>query len=190
MSHNTDELVVAGTGDIWVAPVGATLPDDPTADLDAAFVQLGLTTEDGVKLTRTPEIQEFKAWQRRSPVRRELTGEEIMLAFSLEQWNGPNFSFAFGGGSVEETDPGVFRYDFPSDSAQLEEKSLVAEWRDGDKHYRVVCERGNVTDGTEVELVRTALAVLPIGYKALAPNGEDTVSAFLLTDDPAFAEAS
>jgi hypothetical protein len=182
------ELVVAGTGDIYVAPVGSTLPVDPEDALSASYVKLGYTNEDGLTLHRTPQVEEFMAWQSRSPVRRELVGQEIMLSFALEQWNSRNVTFAFGGGEVVDLGGGVHRYNFVDDDDQLEENTLVADFRDGDKHYRIVFPRGNVTEDTETNLVRSALAVLPVGFKALKPA--DEVTAYLLTDDPAFVAAS
>ena len=38
--QDTKELVVASGGDVFVAPVGSEIPDDPTTALDDAFLQL------------------------------------------------------------------------------------------------------------------------------------------------------
>lgn len=189
MSQDSKELVVASHGEWSVAPVGTTIPDDPTAELDAAFVGLGLITEDGVKFSRGVTIQDFKAWQKRAPVRRELTDEEIMASAVLEQWNADNFAFAFGGGAVEEVKPGLFKYEFPSADDALAEKASVIRWRDGERNYQIAFERGNVTEQVEVNLKRSDLAQLPIGYKALAGNTEDTLGVSFVTDDEAFAPA-
>jgi hypothetical protein len=186
-SQDATELVVAGTGDIYVGPVGATLPTTAVAAPSPHFVQLGFTTEDGVTLTRTPEIQDFGAWQSRTPVRRELTSEEVTLAFQLEQWNAENFAFAFGGGEITDLGGGMYRYDFLAPEDQLAENSLIADWRDGSKRYRLCIPRGNVTESTETQLVRGALAVLPVSFKALAPDDASS-PAYLLTNDPNFGD--
>lgn len=186
-AQDTTELVVAGNGDLYVGPVGVELPEGPLDDLSPHFVKCGLVSEDGATLTRTPEIQEFKSWQSRSPTRRELVGEEIQVAFSLQQWNAANFVLAFGGGEITDLGGGEFRYDFLGDQAQLAENALILEWADGAKHYRLVMPRGNVTDATETQLTRGALAVLPVSFKVLAP-GAGEVPAFLLTDDPNFGD--
>jgi hypothetical protein len=185
MPKDASELVVASNGSVHVAPVGTTLPDDPTEALAGAFAELGFVTEDGVTLTVTPEITDYRAWQARSPVRRELTAQELMIGFALEQWNGETIPLAFGGGAITEPSPGVFRYDFPTDTDSLDERSLVVDWQDGDRNYRAVFERGNVTEAVETNLVRSALAVLPIGFKALEPAAGGAV-AYVLSDDPAF----
>lgn len=176
------ELVVASYGTVNVAPVGTPLPSSPTASLNVAFTELGYVTEDGVTISVSPEIEEFMAWQSRQAVRRELTGQEIQLSFELEQWNDETIILAFGGGEVT-TAGGVSRYDFPTDEAALDERSLVVDWKDGDKSWRVVCERGNVTDAVETNLNRSNLAVLPINFKALDPT-DGGEPAYLLWDDP------
>jgi len=188
MSQDPQQLVLAGTGNIYVAPAGTTLPadTDPTAELDPAFIELGLTTTDGATFTRTPEIQEFGSWQRRRTTRREVVSETLVAAFSLQQWNSDNFSLAFGGGTFAETDPGVFKYTPPSAAESLPEYAFVLDWRDGDKNYRVVIERGNHTEAVETTLARSDLSVLPISFSALGGEDEDDPGWFFITDDPAF----
>lgn len=186
--RDPDELVVAGTGDIYVADVGTALPANESTVLNGAFVKVGYTTEDGVTFKRTPEIAEFNAWQSRTPVRRELTAQEIMLSTVFEQWNAENLVFAFGGGEVTEESSGHYKFSFPADDAQLEEKSLICDWADGAKDYRLVIPRGSVTEEAETNLVRTELAVLPFGFKALAPT-DGSVTAYILSNDPAFNPA-
>lgn len=185
MPQDTQELVVAAHGDVYIAPVGTTLPTNPTAALNAAFRGLGLITEDGVTLSVAPDIESFNAWQRRQPVRRELTGQDITLGFALEQWNAENVKFAYSGGDVSEPSPGIFRYDFPSDEDSLEERAIVVDWQDGDKSYRIVFSEGNVTEETETQLVRNDLAVLPITFSVNSPTNGGSPG-YLLVDDAAF----
>ncbi len=185
--QDTKELVVASGGDWLVAPVGATIPEDPTAKLTADWIALGLINEDGVKFSRGVSIQEFKAWQRRAPVRRETTDEEVMASASLEQWNGDNFAFAFGGGQVVEVAPGIYGYEFPGAEAALAEYATILRWNDK-YDYQLAFERGNVTEAVEVSLKRSDLAQLPVGYKALAGDN-DKLGVSFKTNDPAFAPA-
>jgi hypothetical protein len=188
MANDADQLVIASKGSIAVAPVGTTLPDDPTESLNAAFVDLGYATEDGVTLTVSPDIAEFRAWQARQAVRRELNGQEIQVAFTLEQWNAENVTLALGGGEVEEVDPGVFKYTFPAGDDSLDERAIVISWADGDRSFRAAFERGNVTEAVETNLVRTNLALLPITFKVLEPDSG--IPGYILSDDPNFGEAS
>lgn len=191
MAQDANELVVASHGDVYVAPVGTTLPSDTDVDaaLNAAFVNLGLITEEGVTFTATPEITGYKSWQRQQDVRRERTSQDLQFGFNLEQWNIDNVPFAFGGGEVVETAAGVFKYTFPADDESLDERAIVLDWQDGVKKYRLVFERGNVMDAVAVNLVRSSLATLPIGFNVLA--SEDGASpGFLLAEDVAFSSVS
>jgi hypothetical protein len=185
---DANELLVASSGSVYVAPVGTTLPTSATASLNAAFTELGYVTEDGVSLNVEPQIEEFMAWQSRQPVRRELTGQDITVSFSLEQWNSDSIILAFGGGSVTEAG-GQYTYNFPADTEALDERALVVEWKDGTKDYRAVFARGNVTDSVETSLTRSNLAVLPITFKALEPSAGGA-AAYIVTDDTAFTAAS
>lgn len=188
MAQDPDQLVVASYGEVYVADVGTTLPTSPTAALNAGFTSLGYVTEDGVSLSVEPEIEEFMAWQSRQAVRRELTGQSITVSFALEQWNTENLLLAFGGGEVTSPSAGVFKYAFPEDDDGLQEKSIVVEWKDGQRDWRFVASRGNVTDAVETNLNRSNLAVLPITFQVL--DAESGTSAYILTDDSAFTTGS
>jgi hypothetical protein len=190
MWNDPSELVVASNGQVYVAPVGTPLPVNPTTALNAAFTGLGFVTEDGVSLSVSPEIQDFGAWQSRQPVRRELTAQEVLASFALEQWNETTVPLAFGGGEVTSPSTGVYRYELPSGNLALDERSLVIDSIDGDRHMRFVIPRGNITDAVETSLQRTELSVLPIAFKALEPLNGGTPMYFLSDDAAAFAVGS
>lgn len=186
--NNENDIVVAGNGQPYVAPVGTVLPTTTTGALAAAFVGLGYVSEDGVAITNTPEIAEFSAWQSRTPVRREKTSQQTQLAFGLMQWDEDTVPFAFGGGSISGTTPN-YRYDLPADDAALDERSFVLDWQDGSEHWRLVIPRGNVVEAVESQLVRSAPALLPITFRALSPVGGGSPG-YYLTDSAAFAVGS
>jgi hypothetical protein len=191
MARNADEIVVANSGDVYFGAVGATLPqpgDDPAEALDAALAQAGFITEDGATLSVGSETLDIMAWQSRQAVRREKTAQEIAVSFAFQQWNEDNVPFAFGGGTVTDEGGGLYSYVFPDDDEPLDERCLVIDSVDGDKLYRFVFPRGNVTDAVETQFKRGSPSQLPIAFKVLEPvdGGEP---AWLITNDPAFAGA-
>lgn len=187
MAQDSTELVVASHGDVYVAPVGTTLPTQYNETLASGWVNLGLISEDGVSISVSPEIEEFGAWQRRQAVRREFVSQAISVTFGLEQWNAANVEFAFGGGNVTQVDPDQWRYDFPDGDDALDERAIIIDWQDGpNSSYRAVFERGSVTDAVETQLQRSALAMLPIAFSVLAPDDGGSPG-YLLANDAAFA---
>jgi hypothetical protein len=137
----------------------------------------------------SPTIEEFMAWQSRQAVRRELTAQELQVAFQLEQWNEETVPLAFGGGEITSVSGG-YRYDFPTESDALDERALVVDADDGDRRTRFVFPRGNVTESVETQFQRSALALLPITFKALQPADGSAAGYALFSDEVAFAPGS
>lgn len=179
--NDADELIVAASGQVYIAPVGTTLPTTADGTLNAAFNGLGFITEDGATITHTPEVQEFGAWQSRQPVRREKVKGDWAIAFALEQWNEVSIPLAFGGGTVVSDGGSGFRFDLPSDTDALPEYSIVIDAIDGSVEHRWVYERGNVTDAVETNYQASALALLPITFKVLAPSAGGSPGRYLTT---------
>lgn len=186
--NNTAEIRVGETGEVYTAPSGSTLPTTTTGAPAAAFVGLGFHTEDGVSIQATPNIAEFNAWQVRTPVRREALATEILTTFDLQQWDENTVPLAFGGGAITGTTPN-YRYDFPTDTAALNEVASVVDVVDGSTTLRFVWPRANVTEPVTTKFARSETAKLPIGLKVLSPAGGGSPGYFL-TNDAGFLAGS
>jgi hypothetical protein len=176
-------VVVALDGAISLAPAGTTLPTNLGA-LNSAFYDLGYQSDDGVSFSVTPDVNEIRAWQSASAIRKIVTARDLGLGFTALQWNVATFAAAFGGGDWSEPSAGVFRYDPPADEDALVDYAAVLDFEDGDKQYRLVVKEANITDTVEAALNRGSAAGLGMSLDAITPDGEDR-SWYLLTNDPA-----
>lgn len=185
--NNANELVVGGSGQVYTATSGTTLPTDVTVLSSATWTGLGYHSEDGTTLAVTPNVQDFNVWQSRQPARRENLAQEIKVTFTAVQWDEDTVPLAFGGGSISGSNP--YTYSFPTDTAALDERALVLDVVDGSNTIRFAFSRGNVTDATEAQFNRSSLAGLTIGYSALAPSGGGSPGKFI-TNSTGFAAGS
>lgn len=183
MAKDTDEIVVAPNGTIWVAPVGTTAPATEVAAPAAGWVDLGYASEDGVTFNDARTLEAIPVWQLFHAARRIVTEVETTISFVLRQWNKETVPLAFGGGTVSTPTAGHFKY-VPPAAGAIDDRALMVDWVDGSKHYRLVVPKGTATDAVETNLTRTAAADLPIGFSVLGTDGVDPW--YLLTDDPAF----
>lgn len=190
MAVDTDNLVVGSGGSVYVAAVGTTAPVDPAVTPSAPWIEVGLISEEGASFSYGQTSEEFKSWQRRNAVRRDVVSDEVTATFVLQEWKKSNFQFAFGGGSITNVSASVWRYNFPTGADDVAEKSLLLRWSDNGRNYQVCFDRGTVTEPVEVSLSRTALAQLPISFKALSAATSDSIGVALLTDDASFGLGS
>lgn len=184
MAETTSEILVGANGSIHVAPLGSTVPTDATSAYDAAFAELGFTTDAGVKLHDGKTVVPIPVWQSYYPARRIVTAHEFTAAFALVQWNKNTVPLAFGGGTITHPAGGVWKYAAPSPGL-VDERVLGVDWQDGSKHYRLIIPRGMVTDAVDAEVVRTKESDLPIVFAVTCDGTTDPW--YLLTDDPSFS---
>lgn len=182
MAVDADEIVVGASGSVHVGAVGATGPTDIATAL-TGFTDLGYVSDDGVSITPGMDMSEINAWQSFYAVRRIVTGRSLEIGFTLLQWNEESIKLAFGGGTVT-TATTIHTYS-PPDPAEIDYRSLVIEWEDGTKGYRLHVPKALVTDTSALSLNRTDPAGLALTFSIQATDGSDPFT--LITDDPAFA---
>lgn len=186
MAIDTDEIRVGVSGSVYVADIGSTLPTDIATALDAAFVDLGATTEDALGLSPSQSIQKIRAWQSSKPVRVSKTEDDLAISFTLMQVNEKTLPLAFGGGTVTATAGPPAYYTFtPPAAGTVDERAFVFAWVDGSYTYRLVVERGMVSETGEIPVKKDSAIELPLTVEVLGASvGDDW---YLVTDDPAFA---
>ena len=186
MALDADEVVVAGGGAVYVAPVGTAGPTDIATALNVSFDHLGYISEDGVAITPGMDVADVNAWQSFYPVRRTVTGRTLEIGFTLLQWNEDSITLAFGGGTVATVagPPAVYTYTPPAPE-DLDYRAVVVEWEDGTKGYRLHVPKAMVSDTGALSLNRSDPAGLELTFSVVGSDGAQPFS--LITNDPAFA---
>jgi hypothetical protein len=186
---DSSEIRVAGSGQVYTAPVGTALPSTAVAALNAAFSGLGFHSEDGVSTNATRDSLEVRVWQSLYVVRSARQSADFRLTFALMQWNEQNVPLAFGGGSVVSDGGSGYRFNPPLASEAEDYRSIICDVVDGNVHNRFVLPRALAVEGVESQWSRGAPAELPITIQA-QPTGE-TDNWYLVSDDAAsFAPGS
>jgi hypothetical protein len=178
--QNAQDVVVAGTGAVYVAPDGTTLPADLVTPLPAEWLDVGYISEDGVVFTFAREQEEVNAWQVSTPVRVLVTNEPISIAFELEQFDKTTIMLAFRGGTFTGT-VAPWTYE-PPDPGAVDVRALVIDAHDGAYSLRFCFPRAQVSEDVETQLVRSDAMRLPLTFNVLAADEKWSI----ISDHPGF----
>lgn len=170
------EVRVAGAGHVYVAATGTTLPTDLAA-LPVAWTDLGYVTTDGVAFSFNRETEDLDAWQG-SKLRVLTTAEPASVTLALMQSNKDTLPVAFGGGTITEPSPGVFKYEPPAAGVNTE-RIMVIEFTDGTIDYRYVLPRVQIEGEVAFTLQKAAAVTYPLTFGIL----DATPKWYLLSDD-------
>lgn len=128
---------VAVSGDVFVAPLGSTLPTSAEETLDAAFDALGYLDESGIAEAQARTINAIKAWQNAAIVRKITSEHDATYSFVPLETNPTVLEMYYGnfsGGVVEV------------DGADLPQLAVVIDIYDGDETIRHVLGAAQVTE--------------------------------------------
>ena len=176
------EVRVAGSGHVYLAPVGTAMPTD-TAALPADWVDLGYVTEDGVAFNFDRETEDLNSWQG-DKVRVLTMREPKSIEFALMQTNVDVVTAALGGGEVT-ADSGntTFTYTPPAEGTNTPH-ALVVEFDDGTLVYRYNFPKVQLDGGVQFTLTRSGAVTYPLNFGVLDPDAG--VAPFtIITNDPA-----
>jgi hypothetical protein len=93
----------AVSGGVYRAPLNSTLPTDATTALDAAFVNLGYASEDGVVNENTPESDDIKAWGGDTVLSLQTEKNDTFQVTLIEVLDVNVLSAVYGSGNVTGT---------------------------------------------------------------------------------------
>ncbi|MEU0857415.1 hypothetical protein ABZ352_18525 [Streptomyces griseofuscus] len=191
---NATQIVVPARTRLWLGIVGTEAPADASAAMPDGWYSVGLTTEDSLKFNEEPQFEQVKSAQTDFPSRTFQTSDSATIEVDLQQWNAKNFKAVFGGGTITEITPsgggaGVKHYKFaPPRIGGRTEIACCIEVIDGAKSYRYIIPRAMQMEGVQTDLQKAKEAVLPL--RLAVQGGDDSDAWYLITNDPAFAEAA
>ena len=107
MSTNNASNVSAGkpkiTGAIFVAPLGTSLPQDASAELDAAFKGLGYVSDAGVVNGTAMQTTKIKAWGGDTVLVIQTSKDDTFKFTLIEVKNEDVLKFVYGSNNVSGT---------------------------------------------------------------------------------------
>jgi hypothetical protein len=185
---NSDEVLVAVNGHVYVGPVGTAAPADPSIAFSTipAWIDVGYLNEDGLQYTQGRDTDDVPVWQSFQPVKKLVTGANVTMGMSFMQWNKTTLPLAFGGGTIVASGTGAtLKYTFtPNDIGTLDEVAVAFDWVNSlGKVYRLFITKAVISDEVSFSLSKNAAAELPVVFTALASG--TTLPYTWYTNDPA-----
>lgn len=184
MALIASEVRVAGTGEVFVAPVGTVAPTDASTALSVDWTGLGYTTDSGVSINRSVDREGITAWQSVTPVRYVYSAAELTVSAEFIQSNEEILKLYLGIQSFDGLAPNLTG-EIPT-IPQQDTRAMVLQWVDGDITNRLYIPKVEVSETGDVSLSRTEATGYSLTFAAVAPADGDALASWL-TNDPAFA---
>lgn len=172
---------------VYTAPVGTTAPTAINGSWAAGWVDLGYTSEDGVKITPSQDTKDIGAHQTLFPVRTISVGRGYEIKFAALEAKSDVFKLAFGGGSFATAGAGAAAtatYTPPAAST-VNEKALAIEMSDGTNTDRWIFPRTLITDVGDITLKKDEAVMFEMTAKVLVPSSGD-IFTFLSSQTTAY----
>lgn len=166
MATNADNVLVALTGAALYAPLGTTLPTDTTTAWNAAFVDLGYLSEDGVTETPEDETTEIAAWQNGDVARSLITRSAIRFGFTMIETTAGGLAL-YHGGSVTGTDPsGIGEASIELAGTPNDRFAFGLDVIDGDNDVRITIPNASIVERGEITYVNNDAIGYPVTIQA------------------------
>lgn len=160
---------------VFAAPLGTPLPTSATASLNAAFVDLGWVSEDGVTNTITRDVTRHKAWGGET-VKTTQDNYTETVKFALLESSADVLKVVYGADNVVESNGAVA---VQHSSLQLERQSFVVDFIDGDRVGRILIREGLVTEIGDVRYSHKDMTMYDLTVDVYKPaDGSTAVATF------------
>lgn len=167
-SPDASKIKIAGTGAIWYAPAGTTLPTDSTTALASGYVNIGYA-KDGFSIAQDLKTKEITAWQTLDVVRLVPTQLSRSVKFSAIESSKTAVQLAWGNAVVTVGTTPAYQLTFPSAQAS-QEFVLVLDWSDGSATQRIVIKRATFKSLPTITFSRMDEINYDMELQALTPS--------------------
>lgn len=194
MANDAGKIRFAPSGAIYIAPTGGSLvlPDEvgDGATAPTGYKALGYVSENGVTLTPSIQTTPLPAWQSAAPVLYNVESAAFQVQAVLLESSKLVTETFFGASWVEvmedvagvPTATGTYKLDLSS-TPELQEFSLVVDWKQGTNLWRAVIKRGMVNERGAITLQRTQPGQYELTIDAMDSSG--TLGYILTNEDMA-----
>jgi hypothetical protein len=156
VTNTASNVFVAGSGTVYVGPLGTTLPTTLNAAPDAAFKDIGYLGPDGVTESQPADSTDVVAWQNGDVCRTKRTKHALTYSFTaLEVKNDDAQDFFYGDHPLTAT-PLEITGDDPDHHA------LVIDVLDGTSKRRYCIPDGQITEQGDVVFSSQDSASYPV----------------------------
>lgn len=171
------------TGAIFSAPLGTTVPTNATATLDAAFVDSGYVSEDGLSFTPEISTTDINEWNG-SLVRRIKETFNGTLSWAHLETNEQSLKNAFGDDAVTATAAtqshgNQLAVSIAGDLPAA--KAWVFKLKDGDNRMLIVVPNGQITGVEEVSFTSSDAITWGVTLSAYPDSAGNSI--YIYTDD-------
>lgn len=178
MAPLATNVVVGGTGGVWVAPAATALPTTFAA-LPGTWKELGYVSEDGVTFGLSRDVEDVRGWQSSDPLRRLITAEPKTIGFELMEFGNPDsIRLAFRGGVVAVL-TGVATYTPPAAGA-TDVRAMILQAVDGIYKFWFCFAAVELSGDVETQLQKGDAARLPLEFGVNAGGWK------IMSDHPAW----
>lgn len=160
MTTNSENVLVALTGAVGVGPLGTTMPTDTAASWNAAIIDLGYLSEDGVTETPEDETTEIPAWQNGDIVRSLITRSSIRFGFTMIETTKAGVELHHGGDVTGWHASGRGPASIAIAGTPTDRFAFLFDMVDGDDDVRIAVPNGSIVERGEIVYKNDE----PVGY--------------------------
>lgn len=187
MSEPDATQVIAGSGKIYVAPLGSTLPTVDASDeypvvWPVAWEAVGYT-DDGIDFSYTPTIKELTVDEETAPVGDVLTAEKAFIGAKLAEVTLANLHRAIAASTLTDhsTSLGDIKLGAGSQALQYVMVGVEGPAPGTNKTRLIIFQKAITTVAVAFKMQRKDKVVFPVQWDARQISGQDLFNFYDLT---------